>query len=522
VGYLAYQRNDLARAVNAYRRALEESRKNREPLRVEWLTLVSLKVCLEHVTHYGVFGDTEAVAEFKQPEDEVDKLSEELAQLPRDEGREPLRDYEISTLHKLVDELVEDLDRHDVDRTQRFGQIYGEAEAWLDAHERLWLAPPFINRAAEALGALQWRYGDAVAAVRTLSRYGSPRLGKIVSATAQAIDVEEALISQVASVLLEDGRWPGEWLAKVEALVPLVPSCTAAELQVLGDFVIKAREEIMSHDEVSRGGQTVFTWMPRADIEKLEAARWMWLTPTGALEAVERWAKTLGDIEERALQQSGALRALDRLPWTRWSEEGLLDASRLEAVLVELLEAWVCAERTDIFNDLEIVVERVAFLHEKGVLSASVDTPLGVAVDRAVGKLPRARQGVLAALLSRARSAAEEQAPLVAVALEEARPENANSLRYALDVVGAAAACPDESFQKLISVLKRRLRTLAYLLQVLTTSASRFVEHWTAAATLTPATIEPKGSAKPQPQAVSRDSASGIEAIRLLLPRLRA
>jgi SIR2-like domain len=403
LGYLACQGGHWTSAARHYGAAARASRTEYEALRREWLTLLSQQDCLQNATFREQGEDHELLkAELLRLSGTIKQVREALAALPLEDGETPLIENEIETERKVAAQLVEDLDRDDVDNTTRLGQIYGSAEEWLDRLEHLWLAPSLIAPAAEALGILQWRYGDWVGAANTLARYGSSRLKKIASAIASSGEARPDKLQPLIDELLRDGRWPGEWLARAEAMVPLAAACSEEQLERLGTFVNRAWKAFADGRGAARGGSVQRVWSALASIDRLAATRWPLLSAQGAVQAIDEWLAERGGASAHPVTRAPSIQALSRLPWKRWTNAQQIESSWISEFLVRLGASRLSAERSaDAHDDLEATLDLIIDLAEQQVVWVTPGTPLRTRTGELLIKLAGDRAKAFEARLAR-------------------------------------------------------------------------------------------------------------------------
>jgi hypothetical protein len=393
LGYLAYQRGQWKLAAAHFNSAADASRTEYEPLRCEWLTLRSRLACLENAFFRGPGDERDAVrVEQEAVRGTLRKVRKALRALPPEEAELALAYEATEAEAKVGAQFVDDLDRDDIDGTMRLGHIFGSAEDSLDRLERMWVAPPLAAEAADALGTLQWRYGQWAAAAKTLARYGSSRLKKMSSAITRSFEIDSTQLEGLIDELLCDGRWPGEWLARVEGLVELVPACSEGQLDRLAVFLKDARGAVADATEIIRGRSVEYRWSALATIDRLEVARWPVLTPRQALDAVEQWVALPGG----SLGPGGRrpIVAINRLPWRQWVEAGHVAAAQLAIVLENLAKGRLDAkpshgEEADLSATLILAVS----LSRQKVVGLAAGTPLRTIIDQLVAKVPEADRG---------------------------------------------------------------------------------------------------------------------------------
>jgi hypothetical protein len=463
-GFLAYQRGQIQRAAAHYESAASASRSEREPLRREWLTLRSQQICLD-ATVFRERDDDRVIAKAKLEAVQgiIRKVRDTLRRLPREEGVEPLFDDEIDAESKLAAQLVSDLDRDDVDTTARFGHVYGRAEQWLDRLERLFVVPPMIADAADALGTLQWRYGDWTDAARTLGRYGSKRLKIIVGAIAKSPDLERPRLNELIGELVRAGRWPGEWIARAEALLEVLPSCTEAQIEAVGKFARDAHAALPENlANVVRGSSSERLFSARSTILRLESRRWQWLEATAAIESIEHWIERHGKVPSHVLHMAGVLRALDQLPWRAWVESGSIERTRVEALLVRLADARLAAPRDDVLGDEVGAILNIVFdLVEAGVVRLPEGSPTRATTKRLAETLDDRKREPFSVALDRVDGNLARVNERIDRTVAEMDPSKHGTIRSALDVVAAGRTCSPASLPKVVEALRELRVTTA-------------------------------------------------------------
>ena len=443
--YLAYQEGQWERAAEQYRRAEATSRTEHEPLRREWFTSRSRLAALDGLLfRVPKSRRSEVQDELSTLRKTLQRLRDSMAHLPYEEREDPILEESLEAETKLAEQLVNDLDDDDDDdTTMRFGQVYGSAERWLDRLERYWFVPAIVAPAAEALGTLQWRYGDRAGAAKILARYGSKRLRVLLRALLRSPSVEPVHVSEMIKEVLSDGRWPGEWLARMEGLAELLPWCTREQIEFASGVIERARAVVVSADGgVVRAGSTEFPWSARATIEQVESLRWQWLEGAAALTAIERWADLIKDIPAHILWKSRALSNLESLPWNAWLESRATTPERVVEVLTRLFNARENAPRgADFINDLEAILDTLVNL-SRGPIPARQGTPARTLLSRLSLKFPANVQGRIAAYLAVTDDDAAAIETTVVHVLEGADHNDLPSLREALRIAASAGSCP--------------------------------------------------------------------------------
>ncbi len=414
-GFLAAQNGQWRLAADHYAAAAKSSRLEFEPLRTEWLTVRSRAISLDSGFFRDPSEDTDAIrAELDGVGDQLRSMRATLAKLSRDARVDAMVDDETEAERKIARQLVDDLARVDVDRTTRLGDKYGGAARWLERLERLYLSPALVRPAADALGTLQWRYGEIGTAALTLARYGSDRLEKLTRALVTNPDVDPKSVSMLIPELLRHGRWPGEWIARAEALVHVLPSCTPEQIEEVGSFILGARGAHLDQSGVvPRGSSSQMPWVARAKIERLEASRWIYLSAGNAVDAIERWLASAAALDAHTITESRALQALDRLPWRVWKESGALDSARIEKIAIGLADARLAKTDPSDTRDLEGVIEFLLTVLWGGCVATSPDSPVKALIDTLAARLPSPRQ---AAVRARAANATHDEKTLGALA----------------------------------------------------------------------------------------------------------
>ncbi|MGC4086768.1 MAG: SIR2 family protein [Polyangiaceae bacterium] len=391
-GYIWYQQCQMRRAADCYQQAAQRSRLEREPLRVERLTLVSQRVCLDQLLRSG--NDDELQELRAQVHQDIEKIDDALALVPPEEGMRELASYEVSSLKTATDRLVEQLERTDLHRTTRLGSVFGDADQWLDYLERYWLAPALCAQPADVLGLLRWEGNERIPAAQVLARYGSKRLG-ILSRSAvrrpRGPNVERELIAE----LLKPGRWPGEWLARAEALQPLLPSCTDAELGKVADFAEQARYSLGELGEVYRGGLMMFAWVTFAQLDKLETSTWRWLSPDEAVVKVEKWIDCLAEADDHDLKLSEMLTTMVRLPWEDWVRTQKVSLTRIRNVFARSLAVRVATTERRRTDDIEQLLNATARIVATAGAAFISDSAFARAIQDSIDLVDKSERKVL-------------------------------------------------------------------------------------------------------------------------------
>ena len=213
----------------------------------------------------------------------------------------------------------------------RFGSTAESLVRWC---EGLWIRPDIAGRAAEALAIEQLRGRNRTGAIYRLVTYGSERLSKLMARFVRRRG-SAPLQEEEISALLAEGRWPGEWLARLEAMpswLTELPESRLAEaehwLQQCADALLRpgARVSrpgaIASHDFTIPGkiAEAVRTICANAAPE-YAIARWTW------------WSRTLPTEPRyhRLVSEIGA--KLGTLPWPSWLERSLVRLAEVDALL---------------------------------------------------------------------------------------------------------------------------------------------------------------------------------------------
>jgi hypothetical protein len=266
----------------------------------------------------------------------------------------------------LVKQLVDDVVRVGPDQTVRWGRIYGDAAEWVEALEDLWVAPPLIAGAAQALGVLQWRFGDWQNASQTLGRYGSRHLQKMTSDVIGQTGASAKSLAGLIDTLCRDGRWPGEWVARGEALQHLTPACDESQLSQVSEFISKARNVLANATAVVRGHNADFQRTAQSSLDGLELALWRWISPAHAVRKAERWLGARSTLlVPSEFIHSGVLGVLRGIPLRAERDRGALSTADIEALLVALLNSRLEAAVEGPPNrpDLESTLDYVAGRH---------------------------------------------------------------------------------------------------------------------------------------------------------------
>lgn len=455
-GYLAAQRGEWRAAADAYAQAVTASRAEYEPVRREWLTLRSQAACLDRAVFEVSLEGREAVrSELAEVIERLRAMRTTLGQLPADARIDPLLEDEIDAERKLAAELIDDLDRHGADRSVRLGDKYGSAEQWLDRVEGIFVAPSIARPAAEALGTLQWRFGDLAQSALTLARYGSERLATVVRATARDVECDPRGIAAFIGESLREPRWSGECLSRLEALVEVLPWCTAQDLLRLGSLITSARRALRDHPRGAvRGGSIEFSWSARARAEEAESSRWKWLAATDAVTAVESWSREIHDVDSISLQKSRAFAELDRLPWASWLATGAITSADAERIAVALADVRIQAPRASgHYEDVEAVLSFLLDLLERRVVTAAPASPMRDRIDKLVALIPEPRRAVFVASVANIDHDRQRLSAVVGEALRNLDLSKPEAARAALDAIAAAAECPPEGLEKVAQVL---------------------------------------------------------------------
>ena len=456
-GYVAIQMGQWRRAARLYLGAATASRVEFEPLRVEWLTLRSLAIALETSRFRERSTDDDALGtDLQGVQEQIRNVRMALNQMPADARVDTMLEEEADAERKLSRQLLEDLGRIDVDRTVRLGNSYGNAARSLDRLERLCLAPPLIRSAAEVLGTLQWRYGARGEAALTLSRYGSERLGTLTQALARSPDSERSELGALIPELLRHGRWPGEWTSRAEALLHVLPACTTEQLASVQEFVTAARRALTAHAGfIVRGASSEVAWSARAKIERVEAARWRFLSARDALAAIETWTAASGDVQTHGLMESRALEAIEELPWKSWSASGDVDGESVQPIVLSLVDGRLTLQRVDDNRDLEALLDLLLTLLRANVLTAIGGSPVRGRFDALLARVAQPDRDAYVVSLATIEGNRTVPAALASAAVETIDTTKPETLRGVLDVIAAAGECPDSGFTKLLDALTR-------------------------------------------------------------------
>lgn len=444
-GYLAYQRGEWREATEHYKDAAAASRAEGEPLRREWQTLRSLGASLDPLMLRGPVGDRERIGrELTAVRERLRAIRGNLALLPLDSNIEVLAEEEMEAERKVARLFVEDLDRDDVDGTVRMGDHYGSAALWLDRVEWVYLAPPLIADAADALGTLEWRFGDLAAAMLTLARYGSERLGIVVRATVNDPTGNPENLGALVTGVLRHGRWPGEWVSRAEALRALLPACTSEQIAEVGMFVRSARDALRAvPGGVARGGTTQRVESARAKVEDLEASRWGFLPPAQAFDAVVRWVDAIGDLPSITFIRLRGFSVLEQLPWDAWLASGEVTVASVEGLLVRLAEGRLAHPTREGIEDVEPPLEAILSILRAKVITAPLGSPLHQRVEQLIARLPSPGREAYVASLARIDGDDAKLSELVRAAAGRLAIAKNDDLRATLDTIAVVGDFAD-------------------------------------------------------------------------------
>ncbi|MFO0674231.1 MAG: SIR2 family protein [Polyangiaceae bacterium] len=463
-GYLAMQAGDWTRAEERYRDARARSAAEGEPVRTEYLTLLSQCAALRALSmSLEVDGAQTAERELLRLRDEVKEMRSQLAALPRDGRLDGLIANERAAEHDVAVETLRHLARTDTDQTHRFGDIYGAAGRWHESVERLFVAPSIVAPAAEALGTLQWHFGDHAAAVRTLSRYGSARLRILTQSFAARPDMTER-ISTILTELGRSGRWAGENVARADGLLPLLGYCTKEQLESAGDLVRLGRQSIRLDRWTAEGDRLISPLTSRQKLERVEISRWRWLDGPQVLDAFETWQNETATASSRDVVSIGIFDALTSLRWKAWIDSGDREGSRvleaLKAFVFSRLNAVAGAESPSVRDfasqrEADEILGLIVDLKERGIdLGADVHAKL----ESLLAVVEAERRALATVDVARLVGDSDRVDTLVAEAVSKLRDDDRISVASALEVLVAARACPDAS--TVASVLARMVSRL--------------------------------------------------------------
>jgi len=449
-GYLRCQFNDAGEAAQCYEKAALASRSEYEPLRTEWLTMWS-----ERVPRNSLRMVAEESAEQRLARNELQsrwkRATAELNRLPYEEGAGPIHQDEVRAERKLVELLVADLVRVDVDRMQRFGDVYGAAQRQFERLESRWMAPGLIAPAADVLGTLQWRFEERTLACRTLARYGSKRLKDLVAATIRDTDQRLEGGPALADELLRHGRWPGEWLARVEALEEILPACRPDQIERVGRYVCAARDALKDRGGVARGSHIQARWSAIETVEALEYSRWEWLAPSDVVEAVERWLPELAETKHSC---SAAASELCELPWGNWLKQGIVEVDRVLGISVRLI-ALASSQRGSAESTLE-------FFHALGrAIPDAPDrmAPLREQVEKVIELMENGRRAPMRARFALLFQDEDGLRVMIDDAIRSFDPANDGSWRALLLLLATARRYPETHRAVVVSILRTAIES---------------------------------------------------------------
>lgn len=193
--------------------------------------------------------------------------------------------------------------------------------------ESNWVLPRVAGRLAEDLGLAHWLSGNVEESARTLTRYGSGLLGKLIAdemgRSSRFVDA-----SRLAEELLQDGRWPPEWWSRQEALLSLLPELSSDQLDRTVAWLDRGAESKNVNTSVRLRGRSLaigsYSWA--AHSAELVIASLPFLSEEEASRLWTRWLekwKAAGDGFERRVILRKVFAAVSALPLLRWERPAL-------------------------------------------------------------------------------------------------------------------------------------------------------------------------------------------------------
>ncbi|WP_158626428.1 SIR2 family protein [Corallococcus sp. AB049A] len=324
------------RSVRKYIRAAQLSRDEGEPEAIEWLTINSALNAL-----IGIRGQERE--ELSVEKDELERRKDWIERnLPshiswiRSQETEAFEEVTTSLRKRAWHPVRSPASTGTADR------ITLELQHWMESR---WIHPITIGRIAEINGQLQWNNLQTLEATRTLARYGSESLQNWIRLETQRLGrgpIEKPLIQ----LLLEDGRWPGEWISRAEALSYVIPEFTDAQLVQLGEWLEAARKRVQDSIKLFRSDSLTSTSAGLESIIRSQIVRWQ-ISKIAIFEAdFGKWLETVHT--SHSFQQF--TQELRTLPWKKWITHGGLTQNSIDDTVHRLLESWIAHGKNNAFT----------------------------------------------------------------------------------------------------------------------------------------------------------------------------
>jgi hypothetical protein len=201
-------------------------------------------------------------------------------------------------------------------------------EPLLSYLEDNWADPFKTGNVAEPVGHLLWLCGDKVSALRILSRYGLKLASTLVEDYARSRNRQG--IADIIDSLLVIGRWPPEWVSRLEALTFVMSEMHQRQLESVVTWLTACSTVLTEFDSklyVLRGS-SISHMSGDGDISKATArivlSRWRYLSHG---DVIREW----NDLKANAgvssslkdILVSEIAIGIGDLPWKIWIYDGL-------------------------------------------------------------------------------------------------------------------------------------------------------------------------------------------------------